>query len=69
MQCNIKKICCLFLMFMIISASFQFLINPLIYNHPKFDNQEKIHNSGQTLYTKEWLNNNNFSTYDDWNYT
>ncbi len=54
------------MIFLILSGSFYFCLNTQIIFSSRFNNQEKIHSSGQTLYTKEWLKNNNFSTQDHW---
>ena len=62
----IKKVSCLIMIFVILSGSFHFFNSPQEISPSRFNNQEKIHSSGQTLYSKEWLKNNDFSTQDEW---
>ncbi|KKN33195.1 hypothetical protein LCGC14_0806250 [marine sediment metagenome] len=65
----IKKVSSLIMIFILLSGSFQFFLNHQIISILKFNNEDKIHSSGQISYSKEWLKNNNFSTQDEWNYT
>ena len=64
----LKKVCYLIIIFVILSGSFHFLLNPQIISILN-NNKGKIYSSGQTLYSKEWLKNNDFSTQDEWDYT
>ncbi|KKN08515.1 hypothetical protein LCGC14_1055930 [marine sediment metagenome] len=54
---------CSLIFFIVISASF---LLPTLSKDSSPLNSEKIHNSGQILYSKQWLKNNNFSTQDNW---
>ncbi|KKN23350.1 hypothetical protein LCGC14_0905860 [marine sediment metagenome] len=69
MKNTIKKVSSLIMIFIFLSGSFHFFLNPQIISILKFNNKDKVHSSGQTLYSKEWLKNNDFSTQDAWNYT
>ena len=64
----IKKISSLIMIFIFLFGSFHFFLNFHKTPFLKFNNKEKVHSSGQTLYSEEWLKNNDFSTQEAWNY-
>ncbi len=61
-----KVITCLIILFIVISASFHWFTYSRISLPSEFTNQDNVRSSGQRLYTKQWLKNNNFSTQDNW---
>ncbi|KKM07428.1 hypothetical protein LCGC14_1734010, partial [marine sediment metagenome] len=63
---QLKKLYCLIILFIIVSASFLITTFPRVPSSLKLTNQNNLHNSGQTLHTEQWLKNNNFSTQDEW---
>ena len=67
MNRKIKKSRCLIILFIAFTVYFHFFFNITLINFSsRSNNQEKIHSSGQTLYTEQWLKNNNFSSQDHW---
>ena len=68
---RIKKIRIFCVIFLIVISFFLIPLNQnfLNYNYDRpAEDLEFIHNSAETVYNQEWLNNNNFSTQDDWFY-
>ena len=67
MQSNIKKNRLLIILLIIFMVNLPFIFTNISINYSsRFNKQEKIKSSGQTLYTKQWLKNNDFSSQDHW---
>ncbi len=68
---RIKKIKIVSLIFVIVISFFLMLLSPNFLNYSYEDpakQSEFIHSSAETVYSKEWLDNNDFSTQDEWFY-
>ncbi len=69
---RVKKIRTLSLIFVITISFFLIPLSPnfLDYNYEHPTKQpENIHSSAETVYSQEWLDNNDFSTQDEWFYS
>jgi len=68
---RIKKLRAISLIFVIVISFFLIPLNPILLNHnykQPVKQPDFIHSSAETLYNQEWLDNNGFSTQNEWFY-
>ena len=67
MKHKIIKNLYLIILFIAFMVNLPIIFNSALINYSsRFNKQEKIKSSGQTLYTEQWLKNNDFSSQDYW---